>query len=161
MIVFPAQIPSTGGEPAVEPQSWIVFQTDFPDAGTLPPINGQPVMVRRTPHPARADRIYTYWHMVTDGPDEITRRLDITRLQRIPWARPFLEQHTHVDVKRWWNTRGGLHHLCLWHPKVNYLLVIKQRWDGLYLITSYCPEPKRRLQFHGEWAEAKKAGRTF
>ena len=72
-----------------------------------------------------------------------------------------LVNHGHDSVKRWWNVRSGRRHFCLWHPPVNYVLVIKERYEGLYLVTAYCPEPKRRMEFHKEWAVAQKAGRTF
>lgn len=161
LLAFPGMLADTGGPAAVEPKSLVTFQTDFPAGGTLPPVRGESVKLRREPHPANAAREFTYWHMVTDGPDELTRVLDLPRLVRMPWAKPLLDHHKHETVKRWWNFRAGRRHFCLWHPPVNYLLVIKERYDGLFLTTTYCPEPKRRLDFHMEWAQAKKAGRIF
>ena len=160
-IIFPAALAEAGGVPAVEPQALVVYVRDFPAGGTLPPVQGTPVKVRREPHPANSKREFTYWHMVTDGPDEEHRTPDLSRLVRIPWARPLLDHHTHASVKRWWNTRAGRRHFCLWHPPMNYVLVIKERYEGLFLVTTYCPEPHRKLQFHSDWAEAKKAGRIF
>ncbi len=161
LLSFPAMIPDVGGIPVVEPQSLAQYQTDFSVGGTLPPVKGEPVQVRRDPHPANAAREYTYWHMVTDGAEELKRTPDIARMLRMPWARPLLANHSHQTVKRWWNVRAGLRHICLWHPPVNYVVVIKERHEGLFLITTYCPIPKRSLEFHKEWAAAKKAGRTF
>lgn len=166
ILTFPSVLPNTGGVPVVEPQSHTVYQTDFPATGTLPAVQAEPVKVRRSPHPANAAREYTYWHMVTeDDPrhprDESKRLPDLVRLCSIPRAKTLLVNHTHETVKRWWNVRAGFKHLCIWHPPVNYVLVIKERYDGFFLVTTYCPEPKRKMDFHKEWATAKKAGRTF
>lgn len=160
-LTFPPVIPDTGGIPVVEPKSLATYQSDFPIGGKLPSIKGEAIQVRRDPHPANNSREFTYWHMVTDGTDEMTRRPDLERMVRMPWAKPLLVNNTHDTVKRWWNVRAGRRHLCLWHPPVNYALVIKERYEGLFLVTTYCPEPKRKLEFHKEWAAAKKAGRTF
>jgi hypothetical protein len=164
VLTFPPLLPNTGGVPAVEPQSLAVYQTDFPVGGKLPAVKGESVRVRRSPHPANPAREYTYWHMVTegrDGPDETKRTPDLVRMCAIPRARTLLDNHTHATVKRWWNVRGGFNHICIWHPPVNYVIVIKERYEGFFLVTSYCPEPRRKLDFHKEWATAKKAGRTF
>ena len=161
VLVFPASLPNTGGVPVVEPLSLVVYQTDFPVGGALPPVRGEAVQVRRDPHPANPSREYTYWHMVTEGVEEVARTPDLVRLCMLPRARPLLANHTHATVKRWWNVRAGFRHICLWHPPVNYVLVIKERYQGLFLVTTYCPEPRRKLDFHKEWATAKKAGRTF
>jgi hypothetical protein len=166
VLTFPPTLPSTGGIPAVEPQSHTVYQTDFPVGGTLPAVKGEAVKVRREPHPANTAREYTYWHMVTeDDPkfprDESKRLADLVRLCALPRAKTLLDNHTHDTVKRWWNVRAGFKHLCIWHPPVNHVLVLKERYDGHFLVTSYCPELERKLNFHKEWAAAKKAGRTF
>ncbi len=161
LLVFPPMLSNAGGGLVAEPAALVVYQADFPLGGVYSTIRSQAIKVRRDPHVARPDREHTYWHMITDGPDEVRRTLDLARVIRLPWALPLLRGHLHEKVKRWWNMRAGLQHICVWHPAVNYLLVLKQRHDGLYLLTSYCPEPKRKLQFHHEWAEAKKAGRTF
>ncbi|MEI7730463.1 MAG: hypothetical protein WCO56_12880 [Verrucomicrobiota bacterium] len=166
VLLFPPLLPNTGGVPEVEPLAHAVYQADFPAGGTLPAVKGEVVQVRREPHPANPTREYTYWHMVTeDDPkfprDESKRLPDLVRVCAIPRAKTLLDNHTHATVKRWWNVRAGLKHLCIWHPPVNYVLVIKERYEGNFLVTSYCPEPTRRLDFHKEWATAKKAGRTF
>lgn len=162
-LVFPPILQAEGGVPIVEPQSLTRYQTDFPAGGTLPSVRGKPVMVRREPHPANPAREYTYWHMVTEGEfeDEQKRTPDLERIMRMPWAKPLLVNYTHTTVKRWWNVRYGMRHYCIWHSPVNYLVVIKERYEGLFLLTTYCPIPKRALGFHKEWAIAKKAGRTF
>lgn len=162
---FPDMLPLEGGLADVEPQSLARYQLDFPTDQVLPCFKNEPILVRREPHPANATREYTYWHMVTEGvrgeEDEEARTPDLKRMVRIPWANPLLAHYMHEAVKRWWNVRGGLRHYCLWHPKVNYLLIIKERYEGHVLVTSYCPVPLRAKTFHMEWAEAKKAGHTF
>ena len=162
---FPAKLPDAGGLPTVEPLSSLSYQTDFPVSQVLPTFEGESIKVRRHPHPANPAREFTYWHMVTEGErgeeDERTRTPDLARMVRMPWAKPLLVNHKHATVKRWWNVREGLRHYCLWHQKTNYVLIIKARSDGMFLVTTYCPVPIRVLEFNMEWAKAKKAGRTF
>lgn len=162
---FPSKLADDGGLPTVEPLSFSCYQVDFPVGHDLPLFEGEPIKVRRGPHPANPAREFTYWHMVTEGKrgeeDERNRTPDLARMLRLPWAKPLLVNHKHVTVKRWWNVRKGQRHYCLWHQKVNYVLIIKERYEGLFLVTTYCPVPSRVLEFHSEWAEAKRAGRTF
>lgn len=162
---FPDMLPLSENIADVEPQSLALYLRDFPTDQELPRFKDEPIIVRREPHPANATREYTYWHMVTESrrgeEDEKNRTPDMKRMVRIPWAYPLLVHYTHEAVKRWWNVRKGLRHYCLWHPKVNYLLIVKEREEGHFLLTSYCPVPKRVADFHLEWAEAKKAGHTF
>lgn len=162
---FPAMLSSIGDLPVVEPQSLAFYLRDFQTDQELPRFKDEPIIVRREPHPANTTREYTYWHMVTEGErgeeDERKRTPDLKRMVRIPWANPLLVHYMHEAVKRWWNVRKGLRHYCLWHPKVNYLLIVKERPEGHYLVTSYCPTPLRVAEFHMELAEAKRAGHTF
>ena len=53
------------------------------------------------------------------------------------------------------NLPGSDRQFCIWHPPVNYVLVVKERYGGFFLVTSYCPEPKRKMDFHREWVTAK------
>ena len=162
---FPEMLTNTGDLLTVEIQSWTCYQADFPVGGVLPAFREEPIRVRREPHPANSTREFTYWHMVTEGKrgeeDELNRTLDPERMLRMPWAKPLLLNHKHVTVKMWWNVREGQRHYCLWHQKVNYLLIVKERYEGLFLVTTYCPTPWRAKEFHLEWAKAKKAGHTF
>ena len=165
-ITFPSMLDGTNGFDATEPSAWAIYQQDFPRCGKLPVIEDEEIKVRRTPHPANLSREHTYWHMVTEGDkrdraDESLRRPNLERLIRVPWARPLLINYQHADVKRWKESQYGLVSIYLWHPKVNYLVVLRKRPEGTVLATTYRPSPRNITTYHTKWAEAKKARLTF
>ena len=154
LIAFPTKLPASAD---LEPQAYAVYQTDFGPAATRVPFKEAHIEVERHPHKANAAREYTYWHMVTEGQPEsarITPMLD--RLARVPWVRVVLENKTHVDIKFWANARGADRHFCLWHPKLNFLVVVKQTATAYLLKTCYCPEPDRIRKLHAEYREAQR-----
>ena len=158
----PAKLDCSDGVTVLEPQAYCAYQVDFGIARPAVPFRGAAITVNRKPHPANAQREHTYWHMVTEGEPEITRTTPILdRLERIPWARPVLEHVGASGVKAWENVRGSDRHFCVWHDRVNYLVVVKQTVDTFLLKTTYCPTPQRRMKLHTEYAEAKRRGRTF
>ena len=142
----------------LEAAAWAIFQKDF---SAFPPFRTEDVRVIRAPHKARADQGHTYWHMVTEGEREETRGKSISdRLERVPWARPVIENEADVGsaMKVWSNQRSGNTHVCIWFDRQNYLVVLKQCADHYLLKTTYCPESWRRQQLHREYTAWKKNG---
>ena len=165
-IPFPPMLDASAGFDATEPTAWSVYQDDFPKNAPLPVIEGEAIRVRRSFHPGNTTREHTYWHMVTcggkrDDNDEASRKPDIERLVRIPWALPLLTAYRHPSVKRWREARHGRWSLHVWHTRANYLLVLREQNNGLFLITSFCPAPKNITKYHTRWSAAKKARHTF
>ena len=148
---------SFSDDTALEFAAWATFQRDFK---TVPQFRSERVHINRHPHPARSDRGHTYWHTVTKGQPESARKTPVTdRLERIPWARPIIENENcpHSSIKVWSNRRKGSTHICIWFDRINYLIVLKPLRRSNYLLkTTYRPEPRRRLQLHREYAAWKK-----
>ncbi|MCC5847261.1 MAG: hypothetical protein JJU29_04130 [Verrucomicrobia bacterium] len=129
-----------------------------------PNFRGDEVRVHRHPHLANSNRWNTYWHCVTEGHPESTRTNPIPdRLERIPWARPIIENETeaHSGIKVWANIRGRDRHVCIWFEPENYLIVLKVAKDHFVLKTTYRPESRRRSQLHRDYANWKKTGRDI
>jgi hypothetical protein len=143
---------------ALEAAAWIAFQRDF---ATAPTFRSERVNINRQPHPARSDRHHSYWHSVTEGQPEHTRTTpELERLERIPWARPVIENEAcpHSSIKVWSNQRNGNTHVCIWFDQINYLIVLKRLTTNYLLKTTYSPEPQRHQQLHKEYARWKKSG---
>ncbi len=142
----------------LEQAAWTVYQKDF---ATPPKFRSENVGIVSRPHKARPDRGHTYWHMITEGEPEETRTHPmVDRLERLPWTRPVIENEgdTAAAIKVWANERHGNTHVCIWFDQQNYIVVLKQCASHYLLRTTYCPESKRRLQLHREYAAWKKSG---
>ena len=142
----------------LELAAWAVYHKDF---ATQAKFRAENVAVSRRPHKARADREHTYWHMVTEGePEEVRKTPMVDRLERMPWTRPVIENESDAAaaIKVWANERHGNRHICIWLDQQNYIVVLKQCAEHYLLKTAYCPEHKRRVQLHREYAAWKKDG---
>lgn len=145
-------------EAALEVAAWAVFQQNF---STAPSFRSERVNVDRSSHVARTDRQHSYWHAVTEGqPEEARITPDPERLERMPWARPVIENEAcpHSAIKVWSNRRKGNTHICIWFNRINYLVVLKQLRTNYLLKTTYSPESRRKQQLHREYAAWKKSG---
>jgi hypothetical protein len=143
---------------ALEAAAWAVFQRDFSNAPTF---RTERVNINRKPHPARANRQHSYWHAVTEGqPEEARTTPETKRLERMPWARPVIENEgcPQSSIKVWSNRRNGSTHVCIWFDQINYLVVLKQLPTNYLLKTTYSPESRRKQQLHKEYAAWKKSG---
>lgn len=158
----PSKLDGSPGLAVVEPQAYLAYQADFGLSRAAVMFRGAPITVNRRPHPANVLREHTYWHMITEGtPESIRTTPMLDRLERIPWARPVLEHIGQPGVKAWENVRGLDRHFCVWHDKINYIVVVKQTADAFLLKTTYQPTSQRRLKLHTEYAEAKRNGTAF
>jgi hypothetical protein len=143
---------------SLEAAAWAVFHQDF---GSPPSFRSELVHINSQPHPARADRYHSYWHAVTEGqPEESRTAPEIERLERLPWARPVIENEScpNSSIKVWSNQRHGNKHVCIWFDKLNYLVVLKELRTNYLLKTTYSPESRRKQQLHKEYAAWKRNG---
>ena len=145
----------------MEVAAYVIFQRDW---ATRPVFHGDQVRVHRHPHRANANRWHSYWHCVTEGEPEETRKTPMTdRVERIPWSRPVIDNETDTaaGMKVWANIRGRDQHVCVWFEPENYLVVLKIAYDHFVLKTTYCPESRRRVQLQRDYSAWKKTGRAF
>lgn len=158
----PDMLDGSQGIAGVEPNAYCSYQADFGPRQSPVNFRDSTLTVNRFPHPANRQREHTYWHMVTEGhPENVRNSPMLDRLQRVPWARPLLEHIGQPGVKAWANVRGSDRHFCVWHDRINYIVVVKQTVDAFLLKTTYQPTLDRRRKLHTEYAEAKKNGLAF
>ena len=155
LIIFPPKLAASDLS-QLEPKAYTRYQKDFGPPSSPVPFRGAQIGVERHPHRANATREHTYWHMVTEGFPESIRTSPIwDRLERVPWVRVVLENAQHADIKFWANARGSDQHFCLWHSKLNFIVVVKQTAQSYLLKTCYCPDRDRVRKLHIEYARSR------
>jgi hypothetical protein len=121
------------------------FESDF--LRTRPRFRGRKLGLKR--HPLLAGREATFWHMISEGPYEASRKPDIRRCERIRWPRAVIENAEDSTVKTWETTRRHERRICLWLEGREYLVVLADRKGYLLPWTAYMvtyEHRKRKLQ---------------
>jgi hypothetical protein len=106
-----------------------------------------------------------FWHAISEGETEETRKADLRRCERIRWIPHIITQAQDgisSPVTWWKNKRGANTHVIFLHEKESYVVILAER-NGYYLLkTAYCATQRRlhnlireRNQF---WASRKTKG---
>jgi|ERR1022692_4195067 hypothetical protein len=101
----------------------------------------------------------SFWHLVTEGPDEYRRKPDLRRCERIAWARAVIDHADDTRLRRWKQERYGNVTIAIALPDFSYIVFLGRREpDGLepymLLLTAYCADTAKRQQKHrGEWQD--------
>lgn len=87
------------------------------------------------------DKEEIFWHLVEreDPPKSGNRLPDFRRSERLPWARPMLDNLSEPDILHWDYQEGDKDiHTYVWLKELDYLIVMKKYKDGRRrLITAY------------------------
>lgn len=81
-------------------------------------------------HPLIDDKEYTFYHFTTSGSIETNRIADISRCERIPWAKPTIENCDSWALKVWEQKRKGETRICIWlelEDEPDYFIVLNKR----------------------------------
>ncbi len=112
-----------------------IFERDF--VNSQPYYRGYAVWFIRE---KEDDKEAIFWHL-TSRKDKITgeRLPDLRRSERLPWARPMLDNSDKPEVLDWDYEEGdGTVKTYVWLKDYDYLIVLKKyRDDGRRLITSF------------------------
>jgi len=123
--------------------SW--FKADFLDS--LPAYPGKRFALKR--HPLKEGRERTFWHIITEGPDEYNRQVREDRCERIRWPRPIIEAMLTGNVLVWKNKRKRETRVLLALPDFSYLVVLADRGEYILPWTAYpvtMPHYRKRLR---------------
>lgn len=109
-------------------------------------------------NPAFQNRSYTFYHMTHKGEKEDERTPDLRRCERLPWARPTIENVEMWNLKCWAQERNGKQRICIWlevDTGDNYYVVLDVRKDYVLLWTAFYAEyshqvHKKRKEYD-EW----------
>lgn len=136
------------------------FCTDF--VKDLPSFRGRKLALKR--HPLTQNKEATFWHMITEGPDEAERTPDIRRCERIRWPRRFIEVVDEKGLKCWIAEKKNDQRIHIWldTDTESYIVVLSERKTYLLMWTAYpvtYAHTRRKLQREYEnFIEEQKKG---
>jgi hypothetical protein len=82
----------------------------------------------------------TFWHMTSRDDKESGDRLpDLYRSERLPWARPMIDNASQMEILAWDYQEGDRRiKTYVWLPNLDFLVLMKKLPDGRrYLLTSF------------------------
>jgi hypothetical protein len=100
----------------------------------------------------------TFWHIVSEGPEERTRTPDLRRCERISWPRALIEaMDAGSEHVRWWRTtRGRDRRLVIALEDFSYVVVLSERPTYFVLITAYAAEREHeRVRLRRQYEKAQ------
>lgn len=101
----------------------------------------------------------TFWHLISEGPQEAHRLPEIRRTERIRWPRALIEAVGTGRVRWWRSPRPGQQRYLIALPDFTYVVVLEGRPEFLLLWTAYPVENQnRRRNLHGEHDIADEKG---
>lgn len=143
---------------------YAVFQRDFVKYKTK--FRGEELRLKW--HPIYQDKAYTFYHMTHKGEDEQNREPDLRRCERMPWAKPVIENCDAWNLKIWPQIRKGSNRLCIWldlEEEPDYVIILDVRKDYKLLWTAfvleYEHEKRKKQKEYEEWFKTQKSpGKT-
>lgn len=106
------------------------------------------------------DKEKTFWHIISEGPDEFNRTPDMRRCERIRWPKKFIicDDCTNCNEIRIWKAlhKNNKYRYKIWCDKTDYIVILEERQDAFMLITAYLvtyPHARRKLTKEYEKSE--------
>ena len=93
--------------------------------------------VRRQVLPVDQGKEATFWHLISEGPNEENRTPDLRRCERIRWPRPIIAHSGEPPLKVWQNVRDRGPRVCIWLEDIDYLVILARRERYVVLLTAY------------------------
>jgi hypothetical protein len=136
-----------------------VFKRDF--VLSKPNFRGQQLRLKF--HPEYEGKAYTFYHMTHEGEDEQNRTPDLRRCERMPWAKPVIENCDKWQLKVWPQKRGSHNRLCIWLERElepDYFIILDVRKNYLLpwtaFVAEYEHEKKKKRKEYEEYMKTQK-----
>ncbi len=133
---------------------YAIFELDF--IKSKPVFRGKRLGLKY--HPETHGKAYTFYHMTHEGNDEANREPDLRRCERLPWARPVIENCDAWDLKIWRQVRKGKNRICIWlelEDESDYFIVLDDRKDYILpwtaFVLEYGHEKKKKQKEYDEY----------
>lgn len=149
-----------GGDwPAYCERLYFLFRQDF--LGVLPKFCGRRLALKY--HPEYDGKCATFWHFISEGPNEEDRPPDLRRCERICWPRRMLDESnaTSPRVLVWANERQNGTGWVIALEDFSYKFVLVERGQKVLPWTAYPvekPHQRRAMQKEYEaWIASRKS----
>ncbi|EHN13258.1 hypothetical protein [Clostridium sporogenes] len=87
------------------------------------------------------DKEKTFWHVISEGPNEFERIPDIRRCERICWIDKMISTsicHGCDEIYMWKHKhKNKKYRYKLWCRKTDFIVILEERGDKFMLITAY------------------------
>lgn len=132
-------------------RAYAVFTRDFGTQSERPNFRGKRMGLKR--HPEFEGKSATFWHFVTEGPDEPDRVPDRERVERIAWPKAMLIEAAAASgrVVMWANERRRSGHAksTRWVVALDtfgYVIVVDEREEYVLPWTAYVVDGDHRQE---------------
>jgi hypothetical protein len=111
----------------------------------------QGLPVKSQYRPETKGKGFSFWHLISEGDDELERIPCPRRCERIRWFAWVIENVSHCSEITWWeNKRGPNTHVVIWLEQEQFAVILAKR-NRYYLIkTAYVVKSKRETAFRKE-----------
>jgi hypothetical protein len=139
---------------AYEEALYACFRADFIDS--TPRYPGRRWAMKR--HPEYKGKEATFWHIISEGPQEATRLPDLRRCERIRWPRSIIDACQTQRIRLWEQRRGAEKRIAIATPDFGYLVVLADRGSYVLLWTAFVVDREhQRRKLHREFLEWSRA----
>ena len=117
-----------------------------------PHLDGKPVTLKAGA--PLAGKHYTFWHLISEGPQEDEKVPDLRRCERILWPRAMIEAADSARIVRWRTRARGRPRVVLALPDFSYIVVLSEHPSYYVLWTAYPVERNhRRRKLQAEYKQ--------
>lgn len=129
---------------------YALFKRDFVDG--RPTFRGRRLGLKK--HPLLDGKEATFWHLITEGPEEAKRVPQADRCARVQWPRALIEAATTDKVLCWSYRKKSELRIGIALPDFSYKVVLSDRGDYLLPWTAFIIPESRRARYRAEYEKA-------
>lgn len=96
----------------------------------------------------------SFWHIISEGKEDINRSPNADRCASIPWVKPLIEDDGNCMSYRLWtkyHDKTKKDRYYIWCTAVNYLVILEDRGTHYKLITAYNVIPYKAKQYEKDY----------
>lgn len=129
---------------------YALFKRDMLDS--RPPFRGRRLGLKK--HPLFEGKEATFWHMITEGPEEAKRVPVFDRCARVQWPRAMIAAADTDRVLCWSYLKKNKPRIGIALPDFSYKVVLDDRGDYLLPWTAFIIPESRRARYRAEYEAA-------